>query len=165
MAKKEKYRLEPLVKIRERAKREAEMALARSIKALDDEKKKLLKLEDLKQGIVEKRIKARDDLRKKIETNKARVRETQFHLGYMEKMKEDEEKVEAEIKEQKEAIVYAEEKVKKARRDYIDAANGLRMMEKHKELWVKKQLGKLNALENKMLNEIGNVVFQINRMK
>ena len=104
-------------------------------------------------------------MRKKIETNKARVRETQFHLGYMEKMKEDEEKVEAEIKEQKEAIVYAEEKVKKARRDYIDAGNGLRMMEKHKELWVKKQLGKLNALENKMLNEIGNVVFQINRMK
>jgi hypothetical protein len=36
-------------------------------------------------------------------------------------------------------------------------------MEKHKELWEKKQLAQLTAMENKLMNELGNVVFQLNK--
>jgi hypothetical protein len=38
-------------------------------------------------------------------------------------------------------------------------------MEKHKELWTKKQAAELTAGENKMLNELGNVIHQMNKMR
>ena len=74
------------------------------------------------------------------------------------------EPTEKEIERQHEVIKEAEERVKKARRDYIDAAQDLKMMEKHKELWEKKLQKQLNFKEQKELNELGNVVFQIRRM-
>jgi hypothetical protein len=71
---------------------------------------------------------------------------------------------EKEIERQHEIIAEAEERVKKAKRDYIDAAKDLKTMQKHKELWQKKIMKELNYKEQKEMNELGNVIHQLRRM-
>lgn len=165
MPKKIRYRLEPLLKLKERRKRQTEIALSRAIQKLDDEKEKLKKLTDLKDAVIRKRDHARNDMNDKVATGQARVKESQFHLGFMMKLHDDQKKVEDEIKDQTENVVYAEEKLKRAKRDYLDAAQELNVMEKHKELWAKKEKKALDAKENKLMNELGNTVYQLNRMR
>src|SRR3990167_2874390 len=151
MPKKPKKRLEVLLKMKERAKRAAEMALARAIKALEEEKEKLKKLEEKKKKIKMKREKARTEMRKKVASGQSRIKESQFHLNYMLKLEDDEKAVDKEIEEQKEVLATATDKLKRARRDYVDAATELNTMEKHKELWSKKERHALSALENKQM--------------
>ncbi|MDO8518573.1 MAG: hypothetical protein Q7T11_00230 [Deltaproteobacteria bacterium] len=165
MAKKEKYRLTPLLRVKERQRRKAEENLARALKELSEEKRKLARLEDLKKELKEKREKTRLDMANRVAGGQSRVRESQFHLGFLTRLKEDEEKLDGEIKEQKEALTQAEQKVKRARRDYVDAAQELNVMEKHRELWNKKQARTLSALEAKQMNELGNTLFQTNKMR
>ncbi|OGQ06563.1 MAG: hypothetical protein A3G32_01565 [Deltaproteobacteria bacterium RIFCSPLOWO2_12_FULL_40_28] len=165
MPKKNRYRLEPLLQLKERRKRQTEIALSKAIKKLDDEKEKLKKLTDLKKEVIRQREHARNDMNQKVATGQARIKESQFHLGFMIKLQDDQKKVEDEIKDQTENVVHAEEKLKRARRDYLDAAQELNVMEKHKELWTKKEKKTLDAKENKLMNELGNTVYQLNRMR
>ncbi len=165
MAKKEKYRLEALLKIKLRQKREAEISLARAIRILEDEKNLLQSMEDTKAEILRKKEKSRTDLNEKIASGQSTIKQSHFHLGYMTKIKEDEDKIAAEISEQEETVSVAQEKLGRARRNYIDAAGELNVMEKHKELWTKKVEKRLTATENKQLGELANVMHQINKMK
>lgn len=165
MPKKEKYRLETLLRVKERQKRKTEELLARAIRELNEENRKLKKLEGVKKEIGEKRQKARRQMNQKVSSGQSRIRESQFHLGFMMKLKEDEEKLDREIAEQEEVITQAEAKLKRARRDYIDAATELNVMEKHRELWVKKQSHAISAVEMKQMNELGNALFQANKVR
>ena len=72
-----------------------------------------------------------------------------------------EKKKEEEIQRQKEVIEQCEVQVKRARRDYIDAAKELRIMEKHKELWKKKLQKELSKIEEREMDELGNVIHQL----
>jgi len=164
-AKKLKYRLEPLVRVKEKAKRASEIKLAKAIKEVKEEEEKLKRLIEKREELKAKKNKVRVEMSDKINTGQANVRESQMHLGYLMKLKEDEEALEKEIADQDEAITRAKEKLKRARRDYMDAAYELNVMEKHRELWNKKQRKAMSALEDKQMNELGNVVFQISRMK
>ncbi|EKD42134.1 MAG: Flagellar export protein FliJ, partial [uncultured bacterium] len=163
--KKERYRLEPLLTLKERQKRETEIALAKSIKALEEERNKLEKLMVLKNETTQKREQSRQQLSDKVASGQSMVKSSQFHLGFIEKLKEDLEKIGMEIKEQEESVELAKEKLKRARRNYIDAAQELDVMKKHKELWIKKNKHQLSALENKQMGELANSMHQINRMK
>src|SRR3989338_3709893 len=104
-------------------------------------------------------------MRERVSSGKARVKESHFHLDFLTKLKDDAVKMDQEITEQKEEIEVAQGKLKRARRDYMDAASELNVMEKHRELWSKKQAHLLSTLENKQMNELGNVVHQMNRMR
>ncbi len=165
MPAKQKYRLEPLLRMKERAKRQAEILLAKAIKALEEEEKKVEKLEEKKKEIQDKMERAHKDMREKIGSGQSRIRESQFHLSYINKMKDDEKAIDKEIEEQQEVVQQAKDKLKRTRRDYMDAAYELNVMEKHRELWSKKVKLALSALENKQMNELGNVVHQMNKMK
>ena len=165
MPKKEKYRLSTLLRVKERQRVKAEENLARALKELREENNKLMKLEELKKELKGKKEKARLDMANKVAGGQSRVRESQFHLGFLMRLKEDEEKLDGEITEQKELILEAEQKVKRARRDYMDAASELNVMEKHRDLWTKKQARNLSVAEMKQMNELGNALFQTNKMK
>jgi len=165
MPPKSKYRLEALLKLKKLAKRKSEIDLAKAIRELEEEKEKLNSLEDKKKDIEQKREKARQDMGKKVSSGQSRVKDSQHHLGFMRKLKEDLEALEGEIEEQEEVIELAEQKLKRARRDYVDAATELNIMEKHKELWTKKIKKELTALENKKMNELAGTVHQMNKMR
>lgn len=165
MAKKPKYRLEPLLIMKVKAKKQKEMDLAKAIKELDAEKVKLEDFHKIKRSLQFDQQKVKDRMRDQMATGQAQVRQSQYHFNYIDKLKDDEGHIDREIEDQEFMIEKADRKVKRVRRDYIDAATEVNMLEKHKELWQKKVQEKLSFEENKLMNELGNNVFQINKMK
>ncbi|MBI1910174.1 MAG: hypothetical protein HYS22_08410 [Deltaproteobacteria bacterium] len=156
-----RYRLQPLLEIKSRAKKKAEIALARAIVKLEAEKKKLERLKEEKKEIVRKRKEYREKLHQKIASGVSAVRDSQAHINYLRRLEEEEKEKEKEIEDQKEVIVGAETAVKRARRDYVDAAKELRIMEKHKALWWKKVERAINVKEEREMDELGNLIHQL----
>ncbi len=165
MAKKPKYRLQVLLVIKERAKRAAEIALAKAFKKLEEEKQKLKELEDEKLKLEERIEHEFSEMRAKVNSGDAKMKDPQVHLNFIRKLKEDLEELDKRIEDQKEQIRLAEKHVQRCRADYMLAAQEMDVMKKHKELWEKKLQNQLNATDNKMMNELGNVIHQMNKMK
>jgi hypothetical protein len=159
-----KYRLQALLIIKEREKNAAAEILARAIKALLDAREKEKKLIKEKEEIVRKWFKARDEMRKEMDGG-AVVAEGNVHVNFLRKLKEDEQKKEKEIEDQKEVVLECEDKVKKARRDYIDAAREHQVMVKHKELWQKKVSDELSRKEEREFDELGTTIHQLRKWK
>ncbi|MFH1874121.1 MAG: flagellar assembly protein FliH [Pseudomonadota bacterium] len=161
---KQKYRLQALLNIKQRLKKRAEALLAVAIKSLEKAKEKLDKLKEEKKEIVEKWEKARSDMKQKM-ADGAVVGKGNVHLNYLRKLKEDEAEKEEEIEDQKEVVKEAEDKVKSARREYIDACKELKVMSKHKELWQKKVKAEISRREEKEMDELGSTIHQIRKMR
>lgn len=164
MAKKQKYRLQVLLVIKDRAKRQAEIQLAKAIKALKEEEEKLKKLEEERDKIMERIVLEKDKMSHSVGSGQTVMQDPQFRLNFLRKLDEDLEDKKREIEEQKEVIQLAKTRVQRARQDYIIAAQELNMMEKHKELWEKKMQKQLSAAEDKQMNELGQVIHQMNKM-
>lgn len=165
MPKKEKYRLQPLLQVKLKHKRATEIALSKAFQALKKEEEKLKVLEKEKQEIIQKREESRREMSEKVARGESVVYDSNIHLNYLKKLKEDEEKKDQEIEDQKEAIKRAEEALAQAKRDYIDACKEVKIMEKHKELWRKKIKKELEFQEQKEMNELGNVIHQLRKMR
>lgn len=163
MAKKPKYRLQPILHLKERQRRASEIELAKAIKALEEEKKKLKDLEEKKAALRERIKTRRREHSEKVSSGESSIRDNELFFNFLRKLKEDEEELERKIDVQKQAVSLAEERLKRCRRNYIQACSELKMMQKHKELWEKKLAQALTAKENKELGELGNVVHQLNR--
>lgn len=134
----EKYRLQPILTVRKRVKRQAEIQLSIALKEFKEAKEKLKKLEEEKAEIVKAWKAKRREMEKEMGRG-AFIGEGNRFVNFLRKLKEDQEKKEKEIEKQKAAIEKAKENVAKCRRKYIDACKSLQTMEKHKELWEKKQ--------------------------
>lgn len=165
MSKKKKYRLQILLVVKERTKKKTELELARAIKKLEEEKQKLKKLQDEKKQIERRIREEQGEMRRKVASGHARIKDPQVHLSYIRKLRDDLEEVERRIEDQKDKVRQAEKHLARCRNDYVLAAQDLNMMQKHKELWEKKQQRALNLEENKQMNELGNVIYQINKGK
>lgn len=161
--KKEKYRLEPLLIVKERYKKQTEIELGKAIQKLKEEKERLKTFEDEKEGIIRKKKEARLEMGRRVAVGESRIFDSSLHLNYLEKLQDDLKEKEKEIEKQHETIKEAEEALAKARRNYIDACKDLKMMQKHKELWQKKLSKELNMKEQKELNELGNVIHQLRK--
>lgn len=165
MPPKPKYRLQVLLVIKERAKREREIALAKAIQKLAEEERKLKELEEEKKKIEDRIEKERRELHDKIAAGGALIKDPQVRENFLRKLKEDLEEMERRIEEQKEEIRQAKLRVQRARQDYVLAAQELNVMEKHKDLWRKKLVKELNEKEDKLMGELGQVVYELNKRR
>lgn len=165
MAKKQKYRLQVLLVIKERAKKACEIELAKALKRLKEEQEKLEQLKREKKEKEKEIEKEKKEMRSKVATGEAKVKDPQIHLNYIRKLEEDLEEIERRIEDQKQEVKRAEKHLQRCRSDYILAAQEHNMMEKHKELWQKKMNKELSLEENKVMNELGNVIHQMNKMR
>lgn len=159
-----RYRLQPLLELKIRARKRAEIRLAKAIAELEREKKRLKKLEEEKQEIIRRRKECRLELHQKMSGGEAHVKDGKVRVNFLRKLEEDEKKKEEEIRLEKQVIENCETMVKRARRDYIDASKDLQIMEKHKELWWKKVMEEVSREEEKEMDEIGNVIHQLRQV-
>ncbi|MBF0493125.1 MAG: hypothetical protein HQM15_10140 [Deltaproteobacteria bacterium] len=164
LPKRYKYRLEALLVVKERNKKAAEAELSHAKKQLEEEKQTLKRLEEEKKGIIAAKLNARLKMSQHMTSGETRVFDSSIHLNYLEKLQDDLTNKDQEIKLQHEKIERAEERVKTAKKDFIQASKELQTMEKHKEMWVKKVMKTLDAKEQKEMNELGNAIFQIRKM-
>jgi flagellar export protein FliJ len=165
MAKKEKYRLETMLQVRLRNKRNAEIELGKALKVLKDEEARLRDLEEEKQDIVRRREDSRRDHSLKVASGESRISESHSHMNFIKKLQEDEDKKDKEITQQQGVVKQAEQKVALKKRDYIVACKEVKIMEKHKELWKKKLKVQLEKEEAKVMNELGNVLHTLRAMR
>ncbi|MDO8461912.1 MAG: hypothetical protein Q7S98_03515 [Deltaproteobacteria bacterium] len=163
MATKVRYRLQPLLEIKARHKKRAEIALAKALGKLEQEKKKLERLKEEKKEIQSKRKEYRGKLHQRVASGVSVVKDSHSHINYLRRLEEEEKEKEKEIEMQKEVLVMAETAVKRARRDYVDAAKELQVMEKHKELWKKKVQKELDVKIEREMDDIGNLLYQHQR--
>ena len=150
--------------IKEREKNRAAEVLARAIKALHDAREKEKMLIKERDEIIEKWNAARTEMRRRMDGG-AVIKQGNVHVNFMRKLKEDEEAKNKEIEEQREIIAECEDKVARARRDYIDAAKEHQVMVKHKELWRKKIAAELSRKEELEFDELGNTIHQLRKWK
>lgn len=156
-----RYRLEPLLEMKRRARKKTEILLAKAIVRLEEEKKKLKRLEEEKKEIIRRRKECRMELHQKVSTGDAHVRDGSVRVNFIRKLEEDEKKKAEEIVQQGHVLLTCERDLKRARRNYIDAVKDQRVMEKHKELWAKKVQLELSRVEEREMDELGNVIHQM----
>lgn len=164
MSPKAKYRLQALLTIKTQARRRAEIILARALIKLKEAKEKLEELKKEKEKIINKWKEARAEMKRKV-SHGALIGEGNIHVNFLRKLKEDEEKKEEEIEDQKQVIEECEEEVVIARKGYINAAKELQVMEKHKELWAKKIRDELTRREEREMDDLGNTIHQLRKWR
>lgn len=153
----QKYRLEVLLKTRDRDKKRAEEALAQAISALTKARKREEELVAEKKKIHADWVTRRTEMRDRMDQG-GRVGEGNVFVRFLRKLKELEEAKQEEIDRQREEIKRCEDKVAACRRNYIDAAKALQVMEKHKDLWRKKVAAELSRKEEREFDELGNII-------
>lgn len=153
----QKYRLDVLLKTRDRDKKKAEEALAKAITALTKARKREEELVCEKKKIHAAWVQQRTEMRDRMDQG-GRVGEGNVYVRFLRKLKEDEESKQEEIERQREEIQRCEDKVAACRRGYIDAAKALQVMEKHKDLWRKKVAAELSRKEEREFDELGNII-------
>lgn len=161
---KRRYRLEALLSLKQKEKKKAEIYLAKTILLLKKAKEELKKLEDEKKRLKEKQKEARLKMDEEMRGG-GLIQKGCFHVNFLRKLKEDLEKKEEEIEDQKEVVLDCEQQAMKAKRDYIEAAKQLQVMEKHKELWEKKVRQELTRLEEKEMDELGQTIHSLRRWR
>ncbi|MBI4367009.1 MAG: hypothetical protein HY543_09345 [Deltaproteobacteria bacterium] len=157
-----RYRLEALLRIKQHEKHRAEARLAKAIVALQEARKKEEALVREKQAIVEQWLVTRGEMRAKMDQG-GLIFDGAVYVNYLRKLKEDEEAKEREIETQRDAVLHCEAQVAACRRDYIDAARELQIMEKHKDLWRKKVAHEMSRKEEREFDELANTIAQLRR--
>jgi flagellar biosynthesis chaperone FliJ len=145
-------------------KKKAEAALARAIIALRQAREKLDELKEEKEKIIERFKQARVEMKRSMDFG-GQVGVGNRHVNFMRKLKEDEEKKQEEIEDQELVIEDLEAKVALARREYIESAKQLRIMDKHKELWHKKIRAEISKKEAKEMDELGATIHQLRKWR
>ncbi len=152
-----RYRLEALLKLKARDKKRAEIALAISIIALNKAKEKWEELKEEKKEIKVAEKKARKKMDEEM-IGGGFIGKGCFHVNFLRKLKEDEIAKQEEIENQEEVVREATEKAAKCKRNYIEAAKQLQIMEKHKGLWAKKIRLEISRREEKEMDELGQTI-------
>lgn len=159
-----RYRLAALLRLRIREKKKSEVELGRAMIALQQAKKKLEELKEEKEKIRKEQKEARHKMDVEM-SGGGMVGSGCVHVNFLRKLKEDEVAKDEEIEDQKEVIVEATEKVARCKRAYIDASKQLRVMEKHKDLWVKKVRHEISKREEKEMDELGQAIHSLKRWR
>jgi flagellar biosynthesis chaperone FliJ len=155
------YRLEPLLKIKARARRQAEIVLGRSIGALEKEKKKKEEIEQTKEDLLQNKKDLRGELDQRVHGLSCVVGDSYRYIDFIHRIEEDVRQKDRDLEQQDEMIDDAKIVVSRSRRDYLDAANEHKVMEKHKELWSKRRDRAISMKQSKELDELGQVIHQI----
>ncbi len=147
-----------------RQKQAAERALARAIIDLKTAREKEKTLVEEKEKIVERWIANRREMAEAMNAG-GKIFDGTVHLNFLRKLKEDEVAKEEEIEEQRRVIERCEEIVRRRKRDYIDAAKALQVMEKHKALWHKRVTLELTREEEKRFDELAGTIHQLRKWR
>lgn len=159
------YRLQTLMEMRERAKKEAEDAFSAAVKALKKEQDELKRLqEDLEKRRATRKAKVEAYLQE-VMAKGAGINGLTMMGRYEQRLKDEELQVELEIAKQREVVKVAEKLVEQKRREMAEAAKELKAIEKHKEKWVKQIRTERQMREELNQEEIGNTLFLMRQRK
>ena len=159
MPKKEQYRLQTLLGLRENTKNEAERHLGECLAALEKEKERLEFMEKELQQMVAKRTARIREYSEKQMRGEMSAQAVISANSYIERLKEQEEAQQEAIDGQEEVVNARKADVKDARDKLIVANQDLKALEKHKEKWEKKIKREAQMKEEEALDELAQTIF------
>lgn len=155
-----KYRLQTLLEIRERAKKEAEEAFALAMQALEREKDRLREEEESLERMVADRHRRREEYARKLASGEMKVTDQSAAYRYIDRLKEREVDQQTVIDAQREQVREAEKELLRAQEALVAATQDLKALEKHKENWQAEVRRERMIREEGVMDEIGQAIFQ-----
>lgn len=160
------YRLQTLLEMRERTKKEAEDAFSAAVKLVKKEKDELARMEaELVQRKAERKQKVLAYLQQVMAKGNAGVSGFNQMNRYEERLKDEEAQLALDIERQKETVKNAEKAMEQRRHEMAEAAKELKAIEKHKENWQKAIKADRQSKEDLNQEEIGNTLFLMRQRK
>lgn len=160
MAKKPTYRLQALLRLKQRQKHVVEIALAKAINDLRKAEEKERVLQREKDRLIAAWIAQRREMDAEMSSG-GRIFDGTLYVNFLRKLKEDEEKKAEEIVEQQKKVEQCKTLIVRRRREYIEASRALQVMEKHKELWTKKIAKEISKADEKQYDELSTTIHQL----
>lgn len=159
-----KYRLQPVLDVRDKEKKNAAQHLIICREHLTKEEEELSKRNQAVEDCRQQQSIAQQTL---LETASqgTKAHKLIFHRNYINNLIQDEEELKILVKKQTSVVIRAEEQVEKAVEKLAEASKELKVIEKHKEEWQKMKKKELEKLEQKLTEEIGTVMYQQNQNK
>jgi flagellar export protein FliJ len=155
-----KYRLQTLLELRERAKKDAEEVFARALQQLAEEEARLREEEENLERMIEDRHRRREEYARKLASGEMKVTDQSNAYRYIERLKEKEVEQQTVIDAQKEQVREAEKEVKRAQDALVLANQELKALEKHKEKWEEEVKRERMLREENAMDELGQSIFQ-----
>lgn len=155
-----KYRLQTLLEIRERAKKEAEEAFAYAMQMLAEEQARLAEEEENLERMIADRHRRREEYARQLASGEMKITDQSNAYRYIERLKEKEVDQQTVIDAQKEQVREAEKEVKRAQDALIEATQEMKALEKHKEKWAEEVRRERMMREEGVMDEIGQAIFQ-----
>ena len=156
----EQYRLQTLLEIRERTKKEKEEALAEVKKMLQMEQQKLEDLRKQLQDMRDLRVAKQEELMLKTQSGELGINGYLQSERYLKRMdKEIVEFEENDIRDQEKRVIFAEQEVEWAFEEMIQAMQEFKALEKHKEKWQEEAKKERKAKEALAQEEIATTIF------
>lgn len=154
------YRLQTLLEMRERTKKEAEEYFAQAMNALAEEEAKLKEEEDSLERMIEDRQRRREEYSRKLAAGEMKITDQSSTYRYIERLKEHELDQQTIIDAQEEQVREAKREVERAQEALVAATQDLKALEKHKEKWAEQVRRERMLREEGVMDEIGQAIFQ-----
>ena len=164
MKKKESYPLNQVLDVKVRRVEEAERVLIEKRRLLQIEQENLKKVEAARDKVKEHRIAKLNQLREELDhgTTSDKVQQMKIYLKTVdEKLKVEEKKV----KDQKIKVDAAQKEVDEAKHQLNVKRQEVDKLQTHKVRWEKEKRKELELLEEKEMDEIGQIVYELHRRK
>jgi flagellar export protein FliJ len=163
MCPQQKYRLQPVLDQKEKARQEAEKALALAHRALAEEERKKQELESEKEALLLRIDQTRQKREELAMSGELTVEKAQRYKLFIQGLNEQRKELDLKIYKQTRAVERAAENVEKAKKVVIQKAKEYEAMSKHREQWLQQQALEVQKKEQKLMEEIGMAQFMKRR--
>jgi flagellar export protein FliJ len=154
-----KYRLQPVLGVREQAKREAERQLAARLAQLAEAEEELARRVREVEACGARQDSARAEMLEAMSAGAAAANAL-AHRTHLADLRAQEESLRAAAEEQKGVVARCEAEVERARAALVEAAREVRVIEKHKENWRERERREAVRREQKLNDEIGAILHE-----
>lgn len=154
-----KYRLEVVREVRNRKKEDAARFLAHRRQELFDAEQELVRRNTFLAECLNQKSVADQNMMAEFGAGTS-AGSLVSHRDFLQTLKERVEELKLHVEEQRQIVEQAEDAVEQALELLTDAAKELKVIEKHKEKWLKTQKLEFDKNEQKISDEIGAILHQ-----
>jgi flagellar export protein FliJ len=159
---KQKYRLQPVLDVRDKAKQAAACLVATRREQLAAAEEKLMRRRQALAACRQRQATAQERMMKEFE-RAVEAHKLVTHRTHLADLRRTEEELMARVEEQRRAVVSADAEVEKALAALIEASREVQVIEKHRETWRQRARREEQLRDQKIGDEIGAVTYRRGR--
>lgn len=156
---KNKYKLQPVLNVREKAQQEAARVVAARRAQLAEAEAELMRREERLAECRASQTEAHAQMEEAVREG-AEIRHLVIHRTHLADLRETEQQLIRDVEQQAAAIAFAEKELEKALDVLIEASKELQVVEKHREGWQRRLRLEETRREQKLNDEMGTILHE-----